>query len=78
MSDKPTFRQGDQVRIDYEGRTVSGVVLFGSENSRSLVLSFEALVGGYVGNMPVLADETGAYADLMTGRPVGIQLIGRS
>ena len=35
-------------------------------NGRSLMLEFEAVVGGYVGAMPVLEEENGAFRDLMT------------
>ena len=73
MSDKQVFRQGDNVQITYEGRTVDGVVFLASENSRSLILSFQAMLGGYVSSMPVLADEDGTYADLITGQPVEIR-----
>ena len=68
-----TCRKGDAVVITYDGRTVDGEVLLASANGQSLVLGFEALLGGHVGVMPVLwRSDVGGYADLMTGQPVGV------
>jgi hypothetical protein len=67
------IRTGDAVNVTLEGRTVEGVVLLASTNGRSLMLSFDAMLGGYVGQMPVLdADGSGEYRELMTGRVVQV------
>jgi hypothetical protein len=60
---------GDRVRITCDGRTVDGTVLLASGNGRSLMLSFEAILAGHVGMMPVLAEDdapTGEYRSLMS------------
>jgi hypothetical protein len=67
------IRTGDLVDVTYNGRTVEGVVQLASTNGRSLMLSFDAMLGGYVGQMPVLdADGSGEYRDLMTSTVVQV------
>jgi hypothetical protein len=61
------FRTGDQVMITYRGRTVPGAVMFGSSNGKSLMLTFEAILDGHVGMMPVLVNDDGSIEALMTG-----------
>ncbi len=70
-----SFKQGDRVRITYKGRMVPGVVFLASDNGFSLMLSFQAMLGGYVGTMPVLWDEIepGGYKDLIEWQPVLIE-----
>lgn len=58
------MKTGDRVRITYEGRTVFGHIKLASKNQRSLMLSFEAILGGYVGMMPVLLSGE-SYRDLL-------------
>jgi hypothetical protein len=36
-------------------------------------LEFDAMVGRYVGMMPVLADQNGVFRDLIEGEPVQIE-----
>lgn len=65
---------GDRVLITYEGRTVPGAVVLASPNGRSLMLSFEAILGGYVGMMPVLrqaADDV--YRDVFNQNEVTVK-----
>ena len=65
------WKTGEPTRITYEGRTVAGRVILASGNGRSLMLEFEALLGGYAGTMPVLWDDTGAtFRDLICGLAV--------
>ena len=64
------MKTGDAVSITYDGRTVPGTIKLASPNGRSLMLEFDAMLGGFVGMMPVLADDDGAYRDLVLGRPV--------
>jgi hypothetical protein len=66
------YRTGERVVIAFEGRTVSGEVLFASSNGVSLALSFEAILGGYAGMMPVLWYD-GEFRDLIKGEAVGIE-----
>jgi hypothetical protein len=68
----PPLRTGDPVIITYEGRTVSGHVILASPNGKSLMLEFEAILGGFVGMMPVLEREDGDYHDLLSGNVVKV------
>lgn len=68
------FRTGDAVRIRFDGREVDGRVRLASSNGRSLALEFEAILGGWVGMMPV-AWHDGGFRDL---RDQPVEIIGRS
>lgn len=59
------FRRGDYAHITYKGRTVVAFVAMASANGGSLMLMFDAMLGGYVGVMPVnwINDH---YEDVMT------------
>jgi hypothetical protein len=46
---------GSTIRIRCDGCTVDAVVSIASENRASLMLSFEAILAGHVGMMPLLA-----------------------
>jgi hypothetical protein len=63
------WKTGDLVRITYEERTVDGAIKLASNNGLSLMLEFEAVLGGCVGMMPVLYED-GEFLCLMTRRPV--------
>jgi hypothetical protein len=62
----PTLRRGDLVTVGYGGATVPGVVTLASPNGRSVMLSFEGLLGGHVGAMPALQDDDGVYRSIVT------------
>ena len=52
-----TFEQwaaGDSGWITYDDRSVPMQVIIASENGISLLVSFEALLGGYAGTMPLV------------------------
>lgn len=68
-----TFRTGDAVVIGYGERTVPGIVKLASPNGQSLMLQYEAILGGFVGAMPVLGDDRGGYRDLIFGQPVTVE-----
>jgi hypothetical protein len=59
------WKTGERLRIVYRDRTVEGHVILSSPNGRSLMLGFDALLGGYAGMMPV-SEEQGVFRDLMT------------
>jgi len=71
----PTFTAGDRVSIFFAGEEVHGAVVLASTNGGSLMLSFDGILGGYVGLMPVLRDDEGVYEDLIERRPVAIKPI---
>jgi hypothetical protein len=62
---------GDRVKITFRGRTVLGKVTLASGNGRSLMLEFEAILGGFVGMLPVVRLD-GQYIDVFFGEPVEI------
>jgi len=67
------FKTGDRVMITFDSFTTPATVLLASENGRSLMLGFEAMIGGYVGMMPVLwSDDFGEFCELVAGRTVKV------
>ena len=57
------YTKGDAIEVSCEGRTVEGVVIFASANGLSLMIGFEAMLGGHAGMMPVtMRDATSGYS----------------
>lgn len=69
------WRKGERLRIEFGGAQTTGTVLIASPNGRSLMLAFDAMLGGYVGMMPVLAGEDDVFRDLVTSEPVHLSEI---
>ena len=67
------LKPGDPVIITYEGKTVHGFVRLASGNGRSLVLGFEATLGGFVGMMAISVEDDGRAIDLFMRKPVTIR-----
>jgi hypothetical protein len=66
------WKSGDLVRLTFAGRTVDAIVDL--TGGRSLLLTFEAIVGGYAGAMPVLLDLDGKnYREIRTEQIVIIE-----
>lgn len=63
---------GDAVLIECDGLSVPGEVVFASPNGVSLMVRFDAILDGHVGQMPVLMNEDGSYTAIMTGTPVSL------
>lgn len=61
------LKRGDWVRIECDGRTLPAMVLLASSNGKSLLLSFDAILDGHVGTMPVLQVDDGTYRSIITG-----------
>lgn len=73
MGPARVWKRGERVAISYLGRTVTGRVEIASQSGESLMLAFEALLGGFAGHMPVLWHESpGEYRDIIMGAVVGI------
>jgi len=68
-----TFKTGDKVLITVGKRVVQGNVMLASPNGKSLMLEFEAILGGFVGRMPVLMNDEGAFHDIATWEPIGLE-----
>jgi hypothetical protein len=62
---------GDAVRVTFGELTVAARVVVASANARSIAVEFEAILGGYVGMMP-LAWVDDHYEDLVTHTPVRV------
>lgn len=62
------------VFVTYEGKTTEAEVYMRSDNGKSVVLRFDAMLGGYVGMMPIMWEEMepppGRYIDLINGKPL--------
>lgn len=71
------MKKGDLVSIQYGPQRVNGMIVIASENEKSLMLGFEALIGGHVTMMPVLMDDEGVYRSIVTNEPVNITKIER-
>jgi hypothetical protein len=50
------LRKHDLIEITHEGRTIDGVVLMASENGKSLMIAFDAMISGHLGMMPLMMD----------------------
>lgn len=64
------MKAGDAITITAieEGRTVNGTIIVISENQKSAVIGFDALLDGHVGQMPIMLDDDSEYyRSLITG-----------
>lgn len=65
------MKTGDKVWIGCDDRSVEGVIILASENEKSLMLGFEAILDGHVGMMPVSLID-GVYRSIVTGQAVAV------
>jgi len=67
-------RPGDRVTVTFMGKTIAAEVWLASPNGVSLMLGFDAMLGGYVGTMPVVwMALAGEFRDLITRERVEIK-----
>jgi hypothetical protein len=71
--DPNPFRTGEWLTAQYEGQQVKAQVMLASGNGRSLAIKFEAILGGFVGMMPIFQDDDGTYRDILLGKPVKLE-----
>lgn len=64
------WKISDALHLTYMGRTVDAVVIMASRDGRSLMLAFDAMLGGYVATMPVFLDTAGRWIELLGQREV--------
>lgn len=64
--------KGARVNVTFAGRTVEAEVILASFNHQSLMLRFEAVLGGFAGTMPVLWDGH-CYRDIMHSEEVQLE-----
>jgi hypothetical protein len=69
------FRKGDVVIITMGLDEVTGVVLLASANGRSLMLSFDKILRGHVGMMPVLQGEDGSFRSIVSREIVQLERV---
>jgi len=67
------LKRGETVRLTFAGRTVDAFVALASPNGRSLFLMFDAVVGGYVGGLPLLWDGAAFREPFPDGRSAYIE-----
>ena len=74
--DDPPLTRGDGVwLITDSGREIVAVVQMASKNGRSLMLLFDALVGGWARQMPVFQEDDGSWKAL-DGMPITLRKAG--
>lgn len=64
---------GQQLRLKWKEAWVDGVVEFGSDNRKSLIVRFGAIIDGCVGQIALLQGEDGVYCNLLTGTPIALE-----
>ena len=70
------MKKGDRVQVTYGERTLTALVLLASPNGRSLMIGWDdGMLGGHLGMMPILQDESGEYRSLIEGKPVDLKVL---
>lgn len=64
------LKRDDLVTATYQGKAVDAVVQLASPNGKSLIIRFEAMLGGHLGVMPVTQDDEGDYWALLEGHQI--------
>lgn len=67
------FYTGEPVRIECQGVRTTGVILMASSNGKSLMLSFDAMLDGHAGMMPVSLDDDGNFYSIFTGTKIKVE-----
>lgn len=69
------FEDGDEVLLTCDGRTVPAKLIMISKNQVAALLSFEAIVAGHVGAMPVTRHDAklGTYRSIIDGTQITFQ-----
>ena len=64
------WQSGDFVTLKYRDESVSAIVLLASNNGRSLLLTFDGMLGKHAGAMPVLMGDDGAFRSVIDNQAV--------
>ena len=70
-----TMRKGDAIEIEHDHRKVQGEIVMISENQVSLMIKFDAMIGGHAGMMPATRHdkERHIYRSIIDGTEVMIR-----
>ncbi len=69
-----TIKKGDSVNLVCEGRRVAAQVVMASPNQKSLAVTFEAILAGHVGMMPLSREgDSGPYHSFINGVEVIVE-----
>lgn len=66
------IRKGDWVRLGVDSHDLDALVIMASSNGRSLIVVCEAIVGGFVGTVPVFQEDDGRWTTL-SGTPITVR-----
>lgn len=69
------LQRGDVVQITAGDQTAKAMVVIASPNGKSLMVMFEAIIDGHVGQMPIFHDESGGYVAVLTGHQITLERI---
>jgi hypothetical protein len=69
------LQRGDVVQITAGDQVVNAMVVLASPNGKSLMVMFEAIIDGHVGQMPLFRDESGGYVAVITGRQITLERV---
>lgn len=64
------WKTGDRLHIRMREVNIDGVVKLASRNGRSLMLEFNGILRGHVGQMPVLLGDDDVFRSVITGDEV--------
>jgi hypothetical protein len=65
MNEPLPLKHGDSVTISNGTRKLYGIVGIASPNYRSIMISYEGILGGFVGMVPLLWTEEEGYRDFL-------------
>ena len=68
-----TYTKGDPIWITCGERTIEGVIIIASDNDLSLMLGFDAMLGGHAGKMPVTMRDASSGFSIIDGAEVTIR-----
>lgn len=69
-----SWQSGDFVTLQYRDESVSAIVLLASDNGRSLLLTFDGVLGKHAGAMPLLMGDDGVFRSIIDNQAVQIAL----
>jgi len=68
MSELLALKEGDAVVISDGVLKLQGIVRMASLNHRSLIVTFDGMIGGFLGSIPLLWTEDEGYGDVFVNQ----------